>query len=131
VGGGFKLLHPAQMYEMFWPYWRDEVPARHVLGLHAPERRITPPALPEAGAGLPRDYVAVRFYFSQCFPDTGANRALITSVVRNLAEHTDVVLSGPAFAWTTTGNTRRAVARGCGSSRAATSRRRTSPCRRR
>ena len=84
------LLHPALMYQLFWPYWREELTYRHVLH-YTHQRLITPPPVP-AGIDLPADYVAVRFYFSSCFPDTAGNRALVTSTVRQLAERSDVVV---------------------------------------
>jgi len=34
--------------------------------------RIAPPSIP--GLQLPKEYVAMRFYFSDCFPDTPDNR---------------------------------------------------------
>jgi hypothetical protein len=43
---------------------------------------------------LPPEYVAVRFYFSKCFPETPANQRVVGSLVRSLAMHTHVVLLG-------------------------------------
>jgi hypothetical protein len=48
------------------------------------------------GAGaLPDRYVAVRFYFSDCFPDTPVNRAFATRAVDSIAQRTRVVLLNP------------------------------------
>ena len=47
---------------------------------------------------LPQDYVAVRFYFSQAFPDNPANRALVNDVVRSLSSRLPVVLLSTPFA---------------------------------
>jgi hypothetical protein len=47
---------------------------------------------------LPSDYVAVRFYFSECFPPTPENRHFARSVVSSLAERTTVVVLNPGFA---------------------------------
>jgi hypothetical protein len=46
---------------------------------------------------LPSDYVAVRFYFSECFPDTPENRAFARAAVDALSERTAVVLLNPGF----------------------------------
>ena len=85
-----KLLHPSLMYQLFWPFWREELTYRHVLR-YTHQRLLTPPDHPVV-AQLPRDYVAVRFYFSSCFPDTPDNRGLVAAVVRHLAEKHEVVL---------------------------------------
>lgn len=85
------LLHPAMMYAVFMPFWKQQVPRGWVE--HFSEfARITPPAVP--GLQLPREYVAVRFYFSDCFPDTAGNRDLVASLIQSLAAETDVVLLG-------------------------------------
>src|SRR5690606_12113029 len=49
-------------------------------------------------ADLPQDYVAARFYFSDCFPDTPSNRAFVASTLDALAKHTSVVLLDAPFA---------------------------------
>ena len=85
------LFHPALMYQLFWPYWREELTYRHVLH-YTHQKLIAPPPVPASVGPLPREYVAVRFYFSSCFPDTPGNRALVTSTVRQLAERSDVVV---------------------------------------
>ncbi len=43
-------------------------------------------------AGCPADYVAVKLYFSDCFPDGGPARELATHVLERLAGETDVVV---------------------------------------
>ena len=43
-------------------------------------------------AKLPRDYVAVKAYFSACFPDTPDNRRFLAELVRGLARESHVVL---------------------------------------
>ena len=64
---------------------------RHgVPSLEAPASLLPP--------GLPREYVAARFYFSDCFPDTPANRAFVQRVLASLIAHTDVVLLNTPFA---------------------------------
>ena len=55
-------------------------------------QRIAAPVIPALAGRLPASYVAVRFYFSSCFPDTAENRAFVEATVRGLAATTDVVL---------------------------------------
>jgi hypothetical protein len=96
VGGGAAgLLHPAMMYALFMPFWKQQAPLTRVLD-HTRYRRIVA-AKPASLPALPSRYVAVRFYFSACFPDTPANRAFVARVVGALAAHTDVVMLNPGF----------------------------------
>jgi hypothetical protein len=90
-GGPMALLHPAMMYRLFMPYWKHQVP-RGWVEQYSEFTRVTPPAI--AGLQLPREYVAVRFYFSECFPDTPDNREVVASLVQSLASETDVVVLG-------------------------------------
>jgi len=85
------VLHPALMYALYMPYWKQQT-SRRWIEQFAQYQRIVPVAMP--GLNLPPDYVAVRFYFSECFPDTPDNRALIASLIRSLVADTHVVLLG-------------------------------------
>ena len=73
------VLHPGLMYRAFAPYWSDEAGyalinqfTRHGCWIR-PRRRCR--------QALPADYVAVRFYFSECFPATRGEPAFARSVV--------------------------------------------------
>jgi hypothetical protein len=91
------ILHPSMMYELLWAYWTYHTTVRHVESFTAFKRLVpAPPSL--LPPGLPRDYVAARFYFSECFPDTPANRAFVQRVLASLAAHTHVVLLNTPFA---------------------------------
>ncbi len=87
------LLHPSLMYELYKPFWRYD---ESVAWLTRFSRFKALCADTEADASglpdLPRDFVAVRFYFSECFPDNPENRAFAIRVVRTLAARTHVVL---------------------------------------
>lgn len=95
--GRVRLLHPHLMYGLFWPFWKQLEPMRRVSSYtkHVPLPAPDPADLP---AGLPSDYVAVRFYFSGCFPDTPGNRAFVAEAIRTLSAVTDVVLLNTPFA---------------------------------
>jgi hypothetical protein len=90
------LLHPGMMYRLFWPFWREIAPMSRVEQYAAPARIDAPddPVLRR----LPQEYVAARFYFSSCFPDTATNRALVESVIGTISRHVPVVLLNTAFA---------------------------------
>ena len=67
------LLHPRLMYRLFAPYWRDEA-GFGLIDRFTSHRRIGRGDDPIV-EGLPDDYVAARFYFSDCFPDTPTGRS--------------------------------------------------------
>ena len=87
------LLHPELMYRILAPFWRDE----EGVGLID---RFTIYRQLHVGVGfsrpfvgaLPPDYVAVRFYFSDCFPETRDNRELVRSLVCGLSRSMPVVM---------------------------------------
>ncbi len=91
LGGSHALVHPLMMYGLFMPYWRREAPLARVLE-YARFRRYTPPPASLLPPGLPERFVAVRFYFSQGFPDTPGNRRFVADTVRRLALKDEVVL---------------------------------------
>jgi hypothetical protein len=93
-GAASQVLHPALMYALFMPFWKDRAPLSRVLD-HVRYERIQAP--PVSVAQLPPRYVAARFYFSRCFPDTPENRAFVGRVVETIAERHDIVMLSPGF----------------------------------
>jgi hypothetical protein len=92
---GAASLHPRRMYRVLAPFWNDEA-GFALVDRHTIHRRIATfddPVL----TGLPREYVAARFYFSDGFPDTPDNRALARRVVQTIADRTPVVLLDPGL----------------------------------
>jgi len=90
------LLHPGLMYRLFYPYWKQTATIRRVSRF-TQHRRLAPVPDASLAARLPREYVAVRFYFNASFPDTSENRAFITATIARLAESTDVVVLNTPF----------------------------------
>lgn len=90
-----ELLHPELMYRTFMPFWRDEAGFATVEAFTR-YRSFTPVPDPVLSR-LPADYVAVRFYFSDCFPATSENRAFARTVVSTIAARTPVVLLNPGI----------------------------------
>lgn len=88
--GGAAVLHPLMMFSRM----------RFVLeGLEPPERALEigaygPLARPgaELPADCPDDFVAVKLYFSDSFPDDPETRALTARLLEQLAAETDVVV---------------------------------------
>jgi hypothetical protein len=94
--GDISLLHPALMYTLFMPYWKQQESVARVTDA-AEFARLAPPRVAGLAARLPRDYVAARFYFSDCFPDTATNRAVVGALMQSLSADVPVVLLGPGI----------------------------------
>lgn len=92
----FHLLHPSMMYALLFPFWKHQLGFRRVEEYTAYERLGAVDDHP-ALKRLPERYVAVRFYFSNCFPDTPENRRLVADTLAGLTAQTDVVLLNPGF----------------------------------
>jgi hypothetical protein len=86
-----SILHPGLMYPLFQPFWKQRENVGRVER-YTKHQLFDAAALPAVRRRLPAEYVAVRFYFSDCFPDTSVNRAFVESVVTRLTESIDVVL---------------------------------------
>lgn len=94
--GRASLLHPGMMYRLLMPFWKELAPVTRV-DRYAAYARIEPenePALRE----LPSEYAAAKFYFSDCFPDTPSNRALVASILETISRDRPVVLLNTPFA---------------------------------
>ena len=91
-----RLLHPSLMYELFYPIWKGQASLQRLdsFTMYAPPGQAERPVALDR---LPSSYVAARFYFSGCFPETVENRRLVVSTLRSLTEETDVVLLNPGF----------------------------------
>lgn len=94
--GRSDLLHPGMMYRLFMPVWKDLATLARV-DTYAKYVNIDATDAP-VPRGLPSSYVAARFYFSECFPDTPANRAFVASTINTISQHTPVVLLNTPFA---------------------------------
>jgi hypothetical protein len=84
------------MFRVFAPYWSDE--AGYALIDQFTRPRLLERPAETLRTPLPADYVAVRFYFSGCFPATPENRLFARNVVSSLAERTTVVMLNPGVA---------------------------------
>lgn len=84
-------LHPSLMYRLFDPFWHGRMDRRFVEK-HTIHRLLTPPGRTEAPPGLPDDYVAVKFYFSECFPETSENLEFVERAVRRVSASVPVVM---------------------------------------
>ena len=84
----WSLLHPSWMYEVLNPYWWGHQSSDWVHA-HATYARLAVPAsgIPD----LPTRYVAVKFYFNDCFPATAQNRAFVVDMLRTLTARGPVI----------------------------------------
>ncbi|HEY5616592.1 MAG TPA: hypothetical protein VIK60_01530 [Vicinamibacterales bacterium] len=89
------LLHPGMMYRLFMPFWKGLASIARV------EKYAAYCRLQRADESivrdLPSDYVAARFYFSECFPDTPANREFVRSTIDGISRQMPVVLLNTPF----------------------------------
>ncbi len=83
------ILHPSTMYRLFNPFWWGHVGEQWVHRFTR-YRRMTAPSAVRA-AVPPAPYVAVKFYFNECFPATDRNRDFVRAQVRRLVERGPVV----------------------------------------
>ena len=89
--GEYETLHPSLMYELFFPFWRNQTSIRLLEMLSA--YRVFPPVETTDVVGrLPEDYVAVKLYDNASFPNIRANRKIAEDIVDRLTEDTDVIL---------------------------------------
>jgi hypothetical protein len=91
-----ELLHPGMMYRLLNPFWKEVATVARV-DAYTDHARMTAPAA-DILADLPDEYVAVRFYFSECFPDTPSNRSFVAATLDTLSHHLPVVLLDAPFA---------------------------------
>jgi hypothetical protein len=85
----WSLLHPSRMYEVLNPYWWGHQGHDWV---HAHLRYAKLPEPLSSGIDdMPSRYVAVKFYFNDCFPASTQNRAFVRDAMRTLAARGPVV----------------------------------------
>ncbi|MBM3777944.1 MAG: hypothetical protein FJW23_06835 [Acidimicrobiia bacterium] len=90
VGTRVSVLHPGYLYQMAAGYLDGMTGVRPMLELLR-HRRITPPPRTLV-PGLPPEYVAAKFYFSDAFPDVPENRRFVDQLLAQAAEQYPVVL---------------------------------------
>lgn len=90
-GGRVRVLHPSLMYRLFKQFWSGHRPLGY-LDSHTRHMRLAPPGLDLTGLGLPREYVAIKFYAARSLPDTAANRQLLRTLIEAIAVRCPVVL---------------------------------------
>ena len=88
--GAVTVMHPIVMYTRLRWIWQGEQPVEDILQLV--DFRALAPDDPPENLGLPADYLALRLYFNDCFPDTEENRAFLENLVERIADRHDVVL---------------------------------------
>lgn len=87
----YEWFHPSSMYGMFKFYWRQKYPI-NLIAKYTVFEMFQPVTGRKIMEELPDDYVAVKFYFSECFPDTPENRSFISYLLRHLTRKTQVIL---------------------------------------
>ena len=78
-----QILHPSTMFRVFRPYWWGHTTVDWVER-HARFHALSAPPQEEVLSRLPREYVAVKFYYNDCFPATEHNRAFARDILQAL-----------------------------------------------
>jgi len=82
-------FHPSLMYRLFGMFWWQKQPMRHIEE-HSLYKRFNIPG--ESTLELPDEYVAVKIYFRDSFPDIKQNRGMVRGVIQELSQKIPVVL---------------------------------------
>jgi hypothetical protein len=83
------MLHPSTMYGLFNVFWWGHANEAWVHR-RARYRRLQVPHVPSCPLP-PKPYVAVKFYFNDCFPPSEANRAFVRDTLGRLVDAGPVV----------------------------------------
>src|SRR4030095_11576513 len=86
-----EMLPPGPMYRLLRFFWFEKAGVG-VLKQHTEYKPLERVVRGAALKDLPRDYVAVRFYFRPSFPDTPENRRFAADIVRAISRDVPVVL---------------------------------------
>lgn len=88
----WSWLHPSYMYRLFRLYWGGHCPIS-LVGAHTKHQKLAAEEpSKEILERLPDEFVAVKFYFSACFPETPENKQFIVRLLRSLSQGSEVVL---------------------------------------
>jgi hypothetical protein len=85
------VLHPSLMYRLLRFYWFEKAGVG-LLTKHTAYRPMAPVEDVAALRDLPKEYVAIRFYFRPSFPDTPENRRFAADTIRAISRQVPVVL---------------------------------------
>lgn len=89
-----EVLHPMYMYRLFYPYWKSQASVNLIenFALYKP---LGPLDSSDLDGKLPDDFVAMRFYFNEAFPETEENRRFVADLVARVAESSHIVMLNP------------------------------------
>jgi hypothetical protein len=85
--GDARVLHPEIMYRLFAPYWWGHQPLSWVRRF----AQFEPLAPPATDLNVPSDYIAVKFYFNDCFARSTATEKFVERTIRRLADEAPVI----------------------------------------
>lgn len=86
----YRVLHPSLMHRIFLPFWKNYAPWR-LLKRHTRFERFPDAERDLVRLGLPPEYIAVKFYESDCFRLTLESREKVLGIVSRIAQHIPVV----------------------------------------
>lgn len=87
--GKTYLIHPSMMYNLFSRYWYGK-PATNIINRYAKYCSFSKSF--EKPNGLPDNYIAMKFYFSDSFPKSIENIDFINKLVKLLSKTDNIVV---------------------------------------
>ena len=78
------------------PFWKQEYSIKFAK-THTRFLRMRTPYFEPSSLGLPPKYIAVKFYSSECFPDTKENMEIARSVIKKSSEKLPIVILDTGF----------------------------------
>ena len=87
-----KHIHPSAMFRLFLGLFRERASIDIVDSFTSFRRLASLEGHDPLMDGLPRDYVAAKFYFSRPFPDEPDNRLFVSELLRRVSAEVPVVL---------------------------------------
>ena len=100
--GDYEVLPPSLMYNIFWFVWNGKAPLDllSAYGIYEPLQAPEPLSGrdPVQPAHLPEQFITVRFYSSESFPNSPANQRFLEQLLDRLTRHGDVLLLHPDLA---------------------------------
>jgi hypothetical protein len=90
--GVHDVFHPHWMYNLFSAYWRGWMHLEKLCSWCDHSRLTVNLPGPREAPFPPGEYAAAKIYFSDCFPDTPANRGFTRTLLERVAGRMPVVL---------------------------------------
>lgn len=86
------LIHPGIMYSIFYSFWRGDFQVNQLLKLCQFNLFQSNCQIEAVVNSLPKDFIAIKFYFNNCFIESCESKTFIKNLITKLAEYNDIVV---------------------------------------